>query len=688
MAFLSNEEKFFFPHKIPSTELIGPGQYIMQTENRKIRQNLAPFGSNVEKLSSYSQKNSKNSNNLNNKKSSSPGPGEYYNDIYINKLKNLKNKEKIINNLNKNRQLKNEELNELKITLEKQNKKKNKNNEKNKKINISEEKEINNFIKDKKKELIGFNIQSKRIYSPKSNTRNYFFKDSPLSNTTYSSKNNNNLNNTFYSKKIYKNNFFINSIPNESKKYVSTIPTKERTYGYEFDENGNLIAKNNPENYKFFSGLKNDTVGPGNYDIFLPWKTQTSLWSKNKENRLIKIKESKSFNENDLNHSFDEIKNFVDNNNNNNKQKLIKDLNLKHKYNIKNKKFPIIFYGHSIENLINKEKKNIPGPGYYYEDEKWSSFKIINKPFKSNKEFNFGSDEDRFNFDIGHMFNKNNNDITNNKLKNQNRLPSPTYYFKDDINRIKNLKKKYKSSQKGNFNESLSKNNNNNFPFNSTVSRFPKLNQNNITYSELYYSPINYIHPSFNKTFKNFGKNSPRFAILNDNSGLYSTNDNPGPGMYINPYSATGFSNTITFNKIITDLETARKNNVVKSQDVVKLKVKEKSPSPWDYNPMTVKSIKFNNIKKTKNVFVNNPPFGTSEPKIDFILKNDEIGPGSYFNNIFDNKKNKKYKNKVPFNFSENRNKFMEGNNEIIGPGKYEVKNQWKKKEFNVLYIN
>ena len=62
MAFLSNEEKFFFPHKIPSTELIGPGQYIMQTENRKIRQNLAPFGSNVEKLSSYSQKNSKNSN--------------------------------------------------------------------------------------------------------------------------------------------------------------------------------------------------------------------------------------------------------------------------------------------------------------------------------------------------------------------------------------------------------------------------------------------------------------------------------------------------------------------------------------------------------------------------------------------------------------------------------------------------
>ena len=30
----------------------------------------------------------------------------------------------------------------------------------------------------------------------------------------------------------------------------------------------------------------------------------------------------------------------------------------------------------------------------------------------------------------------------------------------------------------------------------------------------------------------------------------------------------------------------------------------------------------------------------------------------------------------------------MSGNNEIIGPGKYEVKNQWKKKEFNVLYIN
>ena len=673
MAFLSNEEKFFFPHKIPSTELIGPGQYIMQTENRKIRQNIAPFGSSVEKFSSNSQKNNKNSSNLNNKKNSSPGPGEYYNDIYINKLKNLKNKEKIINNLNKNRQLKNNELNELKITLEKRNKKKNKNN-------INDEKEISNFIKENKKELIGFNIQSKRLYSPKSNTRNYFFQDSSLSNTTISSKNNNvNFNNTFYSKKIYKNNFFINSIPNESKKYISTIPTKERTFGYEFDENGNLIAKINPENYKFFTGVKNDTVGPGNYDIYLPWKTQTSLWSKNKENRLIKTKENKSFTENDLNHSFDEIKL-----ENNQKQKLIKDLNLKHKYNIKKKNFPIIFYGHSIESLISKEKKHIPGPGYYYEDDKWSSFKIINKPFKSNKEFNFGSDEDRFNFDIGHMFNKNNNDITNNKIKNQNRLPSPTYYFKEDINRIKNLKKKYKSSQKTNFQENSS---NNNFPFNSTVSRFPKLNQNNITYSELYYSPLKYIRPSFNKTFKNFGNNSPRFSILNDNSGLYTANENPGPGTYINPYSGTGFSNTITFNKIITDLETARKNNVVKSQDVVKLKTKEKSPSPWDYNPMTVKSINFNNIKKTKNIFVNNPPFGTSEPKIDFIIKNDEIGPGSYFNNIFDNK-NKKFNNKIPFNVSENREKFMKGNKQIIGPGKYEVKNQWKKKEFNVLYIN
>ena len=326
MAFLSNEKKFFFPHKIPSTELIGPGQYIMQTENRKIRQNIAPFGSSVEKFSSNS-KNNKNSNNLNNKKNSSPGPGEYYNDIYINKLKNLKNKEKIINNLNKNRQLKNNELNELKITLEKRNKKRNKNN-------INDEKEISNFIKENKKELIGFNIQSKRLYSPKSNTRNYFFQDSSLSNTTISSKNNNvNFNNTFYSKKIYKNNFFINSIPNESKKYISTIPTKERTFGYEFDENGNLIAKINPENYKFFTGVKNDTVGPGNYDIYLPWKTQTSLWSKNKENRLIKTKENKSFTENDLNHSFDEIKL-----ENNQKQKLIKDLNLKHKYNIKKKK--------------------------------------------------------------------------------------------------------------------------------------------------------------------------------------------------------------------------------------------------------------------------------------------------------------------------------------------------------------
>ena len=101
MAFLSKEEKFFFPHKIPSTELIGPGQYIMQTQNRKIRQNFAPFGSNTEKFSNYSQNNSKNNNSFN-VKNSSPGPGEYYNDIYIKKMKIYNDKEKIINNLNKN----------------------------------------------------------------------------------------------------------------------------------------------------------------------------------------------------------------------------------------------------------------------------------------------------------------------------------------------------------------------------------------------------------------------------------------------------------------------------------------------------------------------------------------------------------------------------------------------------------
>jgi hypothetical protein len=49
MAFLCNEEKFFWTKNLPSTEHISPGFYIPQTIHRKMKKSFAPFGSSVEK---------------------------------------------------------------------------------------------------------------------------------------------------------------------------------------------------------------------------------------------------------------------------------------------------------------------------------------------------------------------------------------------------------------------------------------------------------------------------------------------------------------------------------------------------------------------------------------------------------------------------------------------------------------
>ena len=47
-----------------------------------------------------------------------------------------------------------------------------------------------------------------------------------------------------------------------------SIPSHENIFGYEENQKGELIKQANPE--KVFTGVKNDTVGPGNYDVVKP----------------------------------------------------------------------------------------------------------------------------------------------------------------------------------------------------------------------------------------------------------------------------------------------------------------------------------------------------------------------------------------------------------------------------------
>ena len=49
---------------------------------------------------------------------------------------------------------------------------------------------------------------------------------------------------------------------------ISTIPSKEHLYGYIFNEDGSLSVMEDPDKNDKFSGKKNDSVGPGQYEPF------------------------------------------------------------------------------------------------------------------------------------------------------------------------------------------------------------------------------------------------------------------------------------------------------------------------------------------------------------------------------------------------------------------------------------
>ena len=102
--------------------------------------------------------------------------------------------------------------------------------------------------------------------------------------------------------------------------------------------------------------------------------------------------------------------------------------------------------------MINKLNVLNPGPGYYYEDDKWSCMKILRLPKKTRKNFNFGSDVQRFeNINDEESENKieDPKELYKRKLKEiKIKSPLPTTYFKDDLKKINYLKDKFKSPQK------------------------------------------------------------------------------------------------------------------------------------------------------------------------------------------------------------------------------------------------
>jgi len=468
MAFLSKEDKFFWVKNLPSTEYICPGFYIPQSIHRKIKKSFAPFGSNVQRgtkevfdyiplnhsnnifLFNTKQKflprktNTQQSNNQNEQLKSKPKKEIYEEKTKENNNFKSKGKNKKITKL----YIDAEESNNKKVNYYNTNInwKKGSSNNKEKKLKTSHE---NQKIEENinKNGIESFDDKSK---FPKTMSENWY--------SRIRTKYNNELLLEFERDKNLNKNAFI-----------SSIPSKAQSYGYIIEDNGSMTPKENPDAIKIFSGLGKDTVGPGNYDINLKWNKTLSLWSKSKTKRFSskykRTKESikKDF-EKDMVEKDKYSKTYSGDWLNSNKYKFSAKYNLKSISLVGTKQALMAPNGKIITKSYDKpgrtdkffiNKLNVlnPGPGYYFEDDKWSCLKIMRFPVKKKKNYNFGSNVDRFekinDDEDSDDENENPKEAYRKKLKEmKSKSPLPTTYFKEDLKRKNYLKEKFKCPQK------------------------------------------------------------------------------------------------------------------------------------------------------------------------------------------------------------------------------------------------
>lgn len=638
MAFLCKEKRFKIINKLSDTQ-VGPGQYLPQTTTRLIKQNFAPFGSKNKKF----QKSSSNS----------PGPGSYISDDWGQKVEELNKQDHFYSEINKRRRI---SMNHNSINLDT--------------IMKSQNSIINDKVKKIKEnlEVTGFSIQEKRF-------KNDAMKNDLPGPGFYFPETDSKIKNKRKIRNLKIDNYkIIGSATSISQKIssISTIPSKDNQYGYDLS-NGNIKPRENPDMYKTFSGEKWDMVGPGNYDISLPeeWHKTGTEWSKYKQKRIMpplrnrkkEIKdrimksierEKKSFGYNTLGFA---------------ERQKIRQQSLLHRYNISFEPFPNKMKDKGYIDIHFKMTRDFPGPGYYYEEKYWSAFNTEKKPNKYKVDFD--RSKERFEY------------------KTNNHSLPPNIYFKDDLRHIKQLKNKFaiEAVQKENQSKQEPMKH---IGFNSTSERFRPLKKSRSLSIEMFEiedkinnrTTSNWIHKTFNSKYQNFGAIEPRFSnkAFNVFNVTPIDTDNPGPGTYINPYSATGTSNTVEYKGKLMSIERAKELSKKKPDKAVSLKVEDPIPPVGTYNPDIITSVCYSSLKK---VTKSNPvPFESTIPKNTMLVKKDNIGPGSYIKN---KKKVEKTQINPPFYTGALRKENVIRDN--IGPGRYNISCGWRKKEFNILYV-
>lgn len=436
---------------------------------------------------------------------------------------------------------------------------------------------------------------------------------------------------------IKKNKSFNPELREES------IPSKGNC-GYDIDINGNkrMVTLQNKSNY--LSGEKNNSVGPGDYNLELNWEKNFIKWAKTQDDKdekynIIKTRKSSPYLTQLEEDYLMNLKNNKpkDTTKNNPKKRIFNSLNNRYdKIKIFNK-----------EKTMNELFSETPGPGYYNLDN--NDNLLHNYNLNNRLKNSFNSNAKRFK-----TIYKNNNDL------------GPGFYY--------NKSKPKKILKPNIILRPISNNKNNDKKLNALLISYRKEDYN-VPGPGTYEIKRDLIREDMTNN-QNFGSNDRRFKISQDIS-----NDYPGPGTYEPTQVFPKYKEIIPKN-----LYTNYKSDLALMKELEKVPKEEFiTPGVGLYNPNIVSSLEYN-AKSKVNPYANTKKigFGVQEKKGTSLINKDNnsnVGPGTYC------KLNNKLirPNFAPFNHSHRR---FEYEKNIIPTGDPYDQNSFEhwKKSHDILY--
>ena len=488
---------------------------------------------------------------------------------------------------------------------------------------------------------------------------------------------------------IYKNNSLI--FEPFSSKRILTIPTQQNHFGYAIDDNGETELLDDPQMYEKFNGTKNNSIGPGQYNVVIsPRKKLIIDWSKISEDNILNInKKRKIKNTNELNkldniflstNLINEKLNDVNDNDNilmfnNSKSLNIMDMSKFRKKIFRNNNIGLKDYK-TDDDYINltslnyikpkKEEENLPGPGAYnYSD----VFLIIPK---KNKFQNFGSSVSR---DLLYSPKRKKKNLIDDYIKYSFFADKNIKDKKINIKKIQNEKTKiYKNSK-----------------FLTEKVKIELLKEKNIKnkIEEQEKLGPGFYNPEMHKLKKT--NRVENFGTLEKRKLTTGIVDTPGAGSYI-PLKDWTIKYNYNFKTLENDsIRDKDKLNIINQNKELKIKKDyEKKNEIQKEDAYFRQSIDYDNkVISVKNQ--KRPGFGSGEPRFHIFKSqiNELNGVGKY-NLLPPKRKNKQQLS--PFIYSSSRSNYIKNDNNVnIGPGtykKFDTFFEWNKKTYNVKLKN